>query len=216
MAHRTMIIEKIRKLLTLSTSPNPHEATRALEKAMALMAQHGLSKTDVEIARASAGSPVKRVSIWRLQIAEAVAWCHGVIAVKAAAGWIFFGDDIGVAVSVEMYEYCEVAILRIARNTVRKNAKAKYRESFRLGMAIEISRRLRDYAAKISWRGDREARIRRVQEAMAHELETVTSTRKAIKGRAFTQGLVAGKRVGLSRQVSGDGPNVQIAGVPHG
>lgn len=216
MSHRNMIIEKIRKLLTLSTSPNRHEAALALEKAIALMAQHDLSKTDVEIARASAGSPVQRISIWRLQIATAVAWCHGVIAVKAAAGWIFFGDDIGVAVSVEMYEYCEKAILRITRNTVRKNAKAKYRESFRLGMAVEISRRLRDYAAKISWRDDREARIGRLRAAMARDLETVKGRRKAIKGRAFTQGLVAGERVGLSRQVSGDGPKVQIAGALHG
>lgn len=216
MCDRNTIIHKIRKLLALSTSSNPHEAARALEKAIALMGQHGLSETDVEIVRAPAGAPVKRASIWRWRIASAAAWCNGVIAVNDTAGWTFCGDEIGVAVSVEMYEYCEKTIMRITRNTVRKNAKAKYRESFRLGMATEISARLRDYAAKSSWRGDRESRIGRVEEAMARELETVEGKRKALKGQAFTQGLVAGARVGLSKQVYGDEPKARIAGGPHG
>ena len=216
MCDRKTIIHKIRKLLALSTSSNPHEAARALEKAIELMGQHGLSKTDVEIVRAPAGDPVKRVSIWRGYIANAVAWCNGVLAVKEYEGWSFCGDEIGVEVSAAMYEYCEKTITRITRNTVRKNAKAKYRESFRLGMATEIGRRLRDYAAGSSWRGDRESRIGRVQEAMARELETVEGKRKALKGEAFGRGRAAGARVGLSKQVYGEGPKARITGGPHG
>lgn len=216
MCDRKTIIHKIRKLLALSTSSNPHEAARALEKAVALMGQHGLSETDVEIARASAGAAVKRVSIWRGYIANAVAWCNGVMAVKDYEGWSFCGDEIGVEVSAAMYEYCEKTIMRITRNTVRKNAKAKYRESFRLGMATEISRRLHDYAAKSSWRGDRESRIGRVKAAMARDLEFVEGKRKALKGQAFGRGRVAGARVGLSKQVYDDEPKARIAGGSNG
>lgn len=216
MCERKTIIHKIRKLLALSTSSNPHEAARALEKAIQLMGQHGLSETDVEIYSASAGAPVKRVSIWRSYIANAVAWCNGVLAVKGHEGWRFCGDEIGVEVSAEMYEYCEKAITRITRNTVRKNAKARYRESFRLGMATEISKRLHDYAAKSTWRGDRESRIGRVKEAMARELETVEGKRKVLKGQAFGRGRVAGARVGLSKQVYGDEPKTRITGGANG
>jgi len=37
------IIERVKKLLALGQSPNPHEAAAAMEKAQALMAEHNLS-----------------------------------------------------------------------------------------------------------------------------------------------------------------------------
>ena len=40
--------EKIKKLLSLSKSPNEHEAQSALAKAQQLMAEHKISMTEVE------------------------------------------------------------------------------------------------------------------------------------------------------------------------
>mgnify|MGYP001618310186 CR=1 FL=1 len=43
------ILERIRKVLALTTSPNPHEAARAAEKAKELLEAHGLSMHDLHI-----------------------------------------------------------------------------------------------------------------------------------------------------------------------
>ncbi|VEB25742.1 Protein of uncharacterised function (DUF2786) [Actinobacillus lignieresii] len=41
------LINKIKKLLALSKSPNPHEAARALEMAQKLMAKNQLSEEEI-------------------------------------------------------------------------------------------------------------------------------------------------------------------------
>lgn len=48
---RAKLIEKIQKCLSLSTSPEPHEAAAALRQAQKLMAKHGV--TDAELGLAS-------------------------------------------------------------------------------------------------------------------------------------------------------------------
>ena len=44
------IIEKVKKLLALSESNEPHEAALAMEKARALMTEHGISVSDLKVA----------------------------------------------------------------------------------------------------------------------------------------------------------------------
>lgn len=45
---RAKLIDKVRKLLALSQSPNEHEAMLAAEKAQALLAEHNLSMSELE------------------------------------------------------------------------------------------------------------------------------------------------------------------------
>lgn len=55
---RNILVERIRKLLALATSPNEHEAALALSKATELLAAHGISMLDVH---ESERSPVEQV-----------------------------------------------------------------------------------------------------------------------------------------------------------
>lgn len=48
MTEKEKVIERIRKLLALSTSANEHEAALAAERAQALLAQYNLSRSDVD------------------------------------------------------------------------------------------------------------------------------------------------------------------------
>lgn len=43
------LLRKIKKLLALSTSSNPHEAAKALEMAQKLMAEHQLNQVDIDV-----------------------------------------------------------------------------------------------------------------------------------------------------------------------
>lgn len=54
---RESVTEKIRKLLNLSKSENPHEAALAAKAAMKLMLEHKLSQADIDRAAKDAGAP---------------------------------------------------------------------------------------------------------------------------------------------------------------
>ncbi|WP_017805650.1 DUF2786 domain-containing protein [Avibacterium paragallinarum] len=46
---REKLLRKIKKLLALSKSSNPHEAAKALEMAQKLMAEHQINQVDIEV-----------------------------------------------------------------------------------------------------------------------------------------------------------------------
>lgn len=55
------LLSKIKKLLALSKSSNPHEAAKALEMAQKLMAEHRIDQIDVEIMESSGKQTFARV-----------------------------------------------------------------------------------------------------------------------------------------------------------
>ena len=77
---RDKAIDKIKKCLALASSSNPHEAASAMRQAQKLMAEHGLSGIDVELADVSetavrANSNV--LSNWETTLARTVADAFG-------------------------------------------------------------------------------------------------------------------------------------------
>lgn len=78
----TAILSKVKKLLALATSNQPHEAAAALAKAQELMAAHGLTvgqATAPEVVVSSVGSRVSasRVKSWELMLMRTVAKAFG-------------------------------------------------------------------------------------------------------------------------------------------
>ncbi len=195
---------KIRKLLALSKSSNENESALALERAMNLMNQFELDEKMVHYTEASPRSKSRRLSAWRSSIGYSIAWLNGVVAVKCYEGIRFIGPDLEAGIACEMYDYLEKAILRIARANIRKNAKYKYRESYRLGMAHNLGDRIQKMAETGGWLPNRKEQIKAIREAYAGNWEVAkTKKRQRPNWKAFSAGHHAGSKISLSRQMSG-------------
>jgi hypothetical protein len=88
MSDNAKIIEKIRKLLALARSPNANEAASALEKAMALMAEHGVDKAALDMAALGSvtsdftGSRAAKPPLWDTYLSRKICAAFGVRMVR--------------------------------------------------------------------------------------------------------------------------------------
>ncbi len=76
------ILEKVKKLLALSGSPEPHEAALALQRAQELMAQHGLTAEQAEVGEVveealRSIATASRVKGWELRLLRGVGDAFG-------------------------------------------------------------------------------------------------------------------------------------------
>lgn len=78
--NRDQALSKIKKCLALAKSSNPHEAAAGMRQAQKLMAEHGLSETDVTLADVgehSAKLRMNSVTPWESMLAKKVAQAFG-------------------------------------------------------------------------------------------------------------------------------------------
>ncbi len=206
MDDKNRIIERIKKLFLLSKSSNENEAFLALKKANELMRQYSIQYKDVYITEKYPSTHSARVSKWRNEIGFAVAWLNGVLFLKTPRSYLFTGGDLEVEVSCQMYDYLEKSILRIAKLNVRKNAKYKYRESFRMGMAVSLRERIHEMGSEASWLPDREETIKNIKEALKGQIKPHDDRRKkkgsGLNKEAFWRGIAASEDIGLNLQVN--------------
>ncbi len=199
-----VIKNKIKKLFALSKSPNEHEAMAALEKAEQLLKEYSLSKDDVLITQQEVKGTV-RLSSWRAVIIDAINWLNGTVSVRTSDGkYIFYGSDIAVTMSAEMFKYLEKSIERIARQSIRKNAKLPYRNAFKYGAAKNIHVRIHDMGKNVRW-FDREERSKVLWAYIKGKLSVKSEkvTVSALSNKAYTKGFDAGNAIHLNRQANG-------------
>lgn len=131
---REKLLDKIRKCLRLATSSNEHEAAAAMRQAQKLMAELGVSESDVLVGEASARafSSVKP-SVWEAGLAGMVADTLGcdIIFSAGAPGWAAGGLRrhgewcfIGCNSAETVAQYAFVSLLRQL-----KKARATYIET---------------------------------------------------------------------------------------
>jgi hypothetical protein len=155
------MIDKIRKLLALSQSPNENEAARASEKVQELLAEYNLSMSDVAEKDADGVDEsivVEKGAVtasypWRRPLAQAVAsmyFCkyfyttsrytetikNGVskLSRQASDTHHFVGALHNIAVAKMMFAYLNETIDRLAREgalTVPPSQRSPYRTTFR-------------------------------------------------------------------------------------
>lgn len=128
------IIDRIKKLLALSNSPNEHEAAQAASKAQELLMEHNIdldsireTRTQAEIAidTEALEMTLKRV-FWKGQLANAIAknnfckfwWNKGEMQLT--------GKSHNIAIAKSIYQYLIKTIDRLARNGT-KAEKLKYK-----------------------------------------------------------------------------------------
>ncbi len=91
MTDRNKILEKIKKVMALSSSSNEAEAALALEKAQELMTQYGLSERDIHLSLigefATESGAGKRPSVWESNLASVVGQVFGCRIVHRGPQW---------------------------------------------------------------------------------------------------------------------------------
>ncbi|WP_454843806.1 DUF2786 domain-containing protein [Pseudomonas gorinensis] len=210
-------LEKIKKLLRLAASDNPHEAAAAMRQARALMEKYRLEESDIQLSEvyecaARSGSKIKPTQ-WEANLASAVtkAYACKVLFMAGIGEWRFIGE------LAELASYTMTLLLRQVRqsrrdfiNTQLKRCKAatktKRADVFCGAWVWGVRQQVMAFA------GNDEPSPAAVEYMLKHHPETVQSSgrdRNASKGngvRSLTDamhGILAAGDVRLKHGVNG-------------
>lgn len=201
---------RVKKLLALSKSPNENEAASALRKANELMADYKLTAEQFSEYTKAKVKGTKRFIRWRVVLANAVENLYATYHYTDHEGNIvFIGEELDVFMSTEMYKYLVKTIDRMAKQNIRKNAKYKYRQSYRAGIASRLYDRMYELGQQCSWRNPKElkAQKKQIAEFVEKQVAIETSKKKFEKANllAFSKGNNDANGINLSRQMTGSG-----------
>lgn len=201
---------RVKKLLALSKSPNENEAASALRKANELMADYKLTAEQFSDYTKAKVKGTKRFIRWRVVLANAVENLYATYHYTDHEGNIvFIGEELDVFMSTEMYKYLVKTIDRMAKQNIRKNAKYKYRQSYRAGIASRLYDRMYELGQQCSWRNPKElkAQKKQIAEFVEKQVAIETSKKKFEKANplAFSKGNNDANGINLSRQMTGSG-----------
>lgn len=144
------IVDRIRKLFALATSPNEAEAALAMAKAHEMLKQYNLALADVQGGEKPDVQQVVverggKFSGWRADLLDAVArsnyccmtWCS----MRGSYAMRLFGREANVAVAQETFAYLAETVERLGRKA--GNYRGVNADSYRRGMVQRLSERLR-------------------------------------------------------------------------
>ena len=120
---------------------------------------------------------------------------------------VFFGEGIDALMASEMFVYLSKTTERMAKQNIRKTAKKKYREAYKLGIAANLAVRIDALGKAVSWAPQRENKMAEINREVAARFEIITTNRKkaSIANPAFLRGVAAGNGISLNRQTTGHG-----------
>ncbi|MCG5047323.1 DUF2786 domain-containing protein [Pectobacterium brasiliense] len=226
-------LQKLKKLLNLARrTTNPNEAANAMSQAQALMRQHGLTATDVdlmEISEASsktAPSQANNPPRYMLLLAGVIRRAFGVecyisfspdpMLTKRIV--VFFGPNERPQVAAYAFDVLSRQLMKARREFVagmRKNIKSATKiaraDNFCEGWAQGVHQVIEDFVASEAEKTLMAAYDERLHQRL--ELET-TKGRDANKARGTdvsrTAGYIAGKNASIHHGVNGVGPLARI------
>lgn len=199
--------QRIKKLLALSKSCNENEAASALIKANEMMENYNLSSFQFSEYTEAKVKGTKRFIRWRVLLANAVENLYATYHYTDRTGTlVFIGEELDVFMSTEMYKYLAKTIDRMAKQNVRKNAKYKYRQSYRAGIASRLYDRIYELGQQCSWRNPEELKEQKKQiaEFVEKQVSISLSQKKFEKANptAFSKGNNDADGISLSRQMT--------------
>ena len=157
-----IILEKLKKLIALSESPNEAEAAAALSKVQLLLAKHGLSMSDLDFAESDIIEKAilnkKRLRNWESALLSTVMNAtYTEVIHKPSEGKVYIiGRDINVAAAENLFIYLHDTIKRISR---KYTTVIRHADSFRYGMVVNINKRLKSIEEQSSEPGSEEKQI---------------------------------------------------------
>lgn len=205
------IKRKVKKLLALSKSANENEAVAALKKANESIAKFGFNSDEFSDYMSQKIKTTIRDSNWRFILANAVENLYATYHYKDRFGnFVFYGEELDVFMSSEMYCYLENTVNRMAAHNIRKNAKYRFRQSYRVGIARRLYDRMLELGQQCSWRNlhDMKKKQKEIQKIVENQisLEVVKMKPDRLNTIALSRGLKDGDNINLNRQM----PEVKI------
>jgi len=165
---RAKMIDKVRKLMALSTSPNENEAAQAAEKAQTILAEYNLSMSEVETDgkvedKFITSSRVRTPSVpWVRYVAGAVGrmyfckyyYTHEYVTdLSRQCGYVrkdmhsFVGASHNIEIAEMMFQYLIEAINRLSKEAIRnvhRVHRSGYDSSFKKACALRLASRIKD------------------------------------------------------------------------
>lgn len=139
------ILDRIKKLLALSTSDNPNEAKLALEQAQALMTRHSIEEAAVnptDEVRELSVSTGKRFEQWEITLTKVVADTNGCVilytnpAVKGGdAALTLCGKKADLLVARYMLGFAKSEFDRLCKAQLATKPGRSYMASYRVGLS---------------------------------------------------------------------------------
>jgi hypothetical protein len=121
------LIDKVRKLLALSKSPNEHEATLAMEKAQEILKTYNLTLTEVEVKNiVERRIKMGKLTKWKIHLASAVAAGFDTKLYMLGTQYLVFcGTKVDTEVSEYAYEYLKGTVEALLKSYVSEMRKPK-------------------------------------------------------------------------------------------
>lgn len=216
------ILDKVKKLLALGTSPSEAEAASALEKARTLLARYGLSLADVEAHAPEVSQSVllekKRLRPWETHLIHVIALCTFTQALHVNRGSVgqilLVGREINIGAAQNLFEYLHLVVLKLGRS---HRDQVVHLESFKRGVVHRLGERLATpdttvtpSSASPSAAEDRQLTLKMSQNTASENQNYIgqkfgkTSTKRVgrrVDGDSFHKGRTAGDGVSLHKQV---------------
>ncbi|GAB3225447.1 DUF2786 domain-containing protein [Pseudaeromonas pectinilytica] len=210
------ILDKIKKLMALAGSSNPHEAANALRKAQILMREHQLSESDVELSdiaehSATLANPSKAQPKWSSNLMVMIQKAFGITCYfNPGLRRCFF---VGYQDRAEIAAYCYTVLarqLKTARRefqaSLNKRLKPKTKTAradlFCEGWVSGVYQQVRDLVPS-----EKEQALVKQYMSEKHARLTAAKVREAnatVRDQdAGYAGFIAGKRVKLNAGVGG-------------
>jgi hypothetical protein len=217
------LLEKVRKLLALSDSPNEHEAALAAEKAQDLMLRHG-----IDIAQIAISAGVSTIGIDDARVESKLDPCRRILAASiaksiggrvvftrdyrgASAGVMSFFGPAGTAHSIAaLYRHLETQLVTIsaiatANRTQKRVHGRTYRSSFLLGAVDRLHWRLLRHQAQVTTDANPQALViiqtaldRAIEQRFGQLRTARNTTPPSLNWKAYSRGEKAGETVDIA------------------
>lgn len=216
------IIEKIRRLLALSKSPNEFEAAAAAAKAQDLLFKYNLSTADIDIAGKSEeeyGAAWFNDGVnsrWRHMLLEAVAsnsFCEAGRVIGRHGTYQILGKKSDIEIVTYLFNYLAETVERMAAQYRGKGLGREWLNAYRRGLVIGIAVTLRGQRLKSEREAGETSRalvisnIQKLEElkerfwAMQHSKPHPEITERA----AFYQGTRDGRQIPIHQALKEEG-----------
>lgn len=207
-AEHLKVIDKIRKLLALSASPNEAEASAAAAKAHELLRAYNLSLEDIGTDDKSQviwenHLRMSKIANWRISLGSQVArsnYSRALVATRRGCQvLIFVGRKHNTATAGVLFDYLDAVVMRLGRQLKdRRYSKEKFRD----GLVDGLSRRL----AEMSRQEVEESTAlvvldKEVDESLKGKKIGTIDTSVDLDTKSYTLGYQAAKNVSLHKQV---------------
>ncbi|MCL7726136.1 MULTISPECIES: DUF2786 domain-containing protein [Pasteurellaceae] len=211
------LINKIKKLLALAKSPNPHEAARALEMAQKLMKKNQLSEEEIVFSEQEsdvsfAQKPPSYVSYLTHVICKAFG-CEAYFNSGFKSSTVFIGQEERPEIAAYCFDVLYRKLLKARKEFIATQSKRLKRstltaraDSFCEGWVIGVRQNVTEFAMTPTEKGKLEryfTQLQAKQNMTEAKCREAGDTREANSHNSRRQGYLAGEKVKLNHGVNG-------------